>query len=395
MRCDWRSDPEAGGARDQLVEHAVGSGHPVCAACRRSLRSEERQVCEPCLTESRSLLAGISLMTAELPGHLGQLRGSGFDQTSRSREKPLPGGDALVLAGPGSGGTGARVLTRRELGRGLVQGIDGREHHLDNRDTDAVSVAQVLTEWEDAWRHTRGESAAFATSINSSVRGAVGYLEVHARWAADEYDDFPDYLAQLRQLHTRLERATGRDDRPVKAEANCFECSGTLLRLRKDGKPCTHTTPPGWPAQYGIDDLGRVRLMVPAAKVRERHEERLEVWEDEHRVCEQGGFADKWACSRCGVEYEYGRYLRAVADRLRVTATGWTLPAHVAQVLDVPLETVRTWAKRGHVASACLVGDPRLRVSYEEVVVRVHRLEAARVRAAARAAEKASEARAS
>jgi hypothetical protein len=363
--------------------------------CRKSLKVEEKRTCEPCLTESRSLLAEIAFMyDEELPRHLGQLRGTGYDQV-RSSEKPLLGGDALVLAGPGSGGTGARVLTRGELEDGKVQGLDGREHHVDNFAVGAVAVVQVLAQWEDDWRHLRGDRAAFVTGgTKAEVRAAVGYLEVHARWAANEHPDFDGYLDDLRILHGRLEHATGRDERPVKAEASCFDCSGTLLRLRKDGKPCEHLTPPEYPSQYELVErpgrLPRMELVRPAAEVRARYEAELKTWNAEHSECRQGGFVDRWVCSRCERQYGWGRYLLALRGRLEESASGWSLPEHVAHVLEVPAETVRSWAKRGMVATACTVGDRRLRVSYEETADRVRRRREAEERRRERAERRAS-----
>lgn len=344
LRCDWRSDPEEPDGRAQLAAHADDADHPVCGVCRRSLRVTEPVTCEPCLSESRSLLAGIETMWVELPRHLGQLRGVGFDETVRSTgERPLLGGDALVLAGPGSVGSGARVLTSGEVKAGAVQGIDGREHHQDNYATDAMSVTGVVTQWEDDWRHTWGEPAAVHFGSVQATRAAFGYLEVHARDAAngstgrEPHPDFDLYLEELRQLHGRLEQATGRGDRTLVAEARCLECSGRLVR------PVT----------------------------------------DE-------GYLEVWECDRCRREYEHTEYLLVLGEHLRSSIGGWSLPGAVAWAVGTSEQRVRNWADRGLVASACLVGDRRMRVSYDEVVERVRRLEEQQRRRDERAAERAA-----
>jgi hypothetical protein len=384
-RCDWRSEPElAETGREQLAGHADRSGHAICRCCERSLTVEETRTCEPCLTESRSLLAGIVVLWEQLDHHLGRIRGQALTGApGGSEERALPGGDALVLAGPGSGGQAGRRLTAGELRDGLVQNLDGREHAADNRPSDPVSVAQVLTSWEDDWRHTFRQPASplAASSTTRVVHAAQHYLQVHGRRAAGEHEDFKAYFTELQDLHRALERATGNDQRRVTADAECFGCgAGQLVREVRDGRPCHHDTStlPVFPGEIELDEEGQPvldasgrRVRVPIGERRSRYEAALEIWEAAHSRCqEQGGYADVWTCQRpgCGESYDWTRYLLAVRAKVRGTPAGdWSLPAHVALVLDVPVQTVLTWAKRGLIRTACLLGDRRMRVNSDDV----------------------------
>lgn len=328
-RCDFRVDPDGdAGGREQLLEHAQSSGHELCLICQRSLAPTDIRVCEQCLTASRTVLSGVVTLWAELPRHLGHLRATAYDSARSSGDgRPLLGGDVLALGSPGSAGGGARRLTssdRLQPERWWVKGAigplthaavweserqrTGREHMVDNRPTDPQSVAQVLTSWEDDWRHTRGEPASSmpAHSTARVVHAAAGYLEVHTRWAAQHHPAFDEYVHDLQALHSRLERATGRDQRIVRAEAECFGC--------------------------GADAL-----------VRELTDR---------------GYEDRWTCRRCGETYDWSRYLLAVSGRLQESdVPGWGLPEQIAYVLGVNAKTVRGWADRGLVAIACAVSD--------------------------------------
>ena len=152
-RCDWQHTPDTDGRpREQLQAHALDAGHPLCVICHRSRHRDEQQTCEHDLTRAREILAGIVLMQAELPRHLGHLRGSTYDNDRPSSNgQPLPGGDILVLLGPGSTGTAARTLTRTEQAAGL----SGREHGIDNDPLDGMSVAFTLWQWVADWKETR------------------------------------------------------------------------------------------------------------------------------------------------------------------------------------------------------------------------------------------------
>ena len=331
MRCEWQSDPEAEDRpREQLVAHAVGTGHRLCACCGKSLTDAEADAfgCESCLTGSRETLAGILLMWDELGSHLGHIRGASYDRDRPGADdgRPLPGGTVAVLSGPGSTGTAARRLTTSEQ----EAGMSGREHGADNLPTDGYSTHGALTSWESDWRETAGhEIPKSAGSLAAQTRRAAGYLEIHAFWAARKHPAFPEYVTDLRDLHAALEQATGRSRRQVRAEAECFGC--------------------------GQDAL--VREITDT------------------------GYADDWTCQRCGETYSWERYLLALRARLEQREDdAWGLPAQVAYTLGVLPRTVRGWCERGLVAVACRVGDRRMRVSWRDAHERGAILDAARER---------------
>lgn len=312
-QCDWRSDPEATTKPAvQLEEHAEDVGHRLCPCCHLSLTGDEasHHACERCLTLSRELLSGIATMWTELPAHLGHIRGATYDtdRPTTADGRPLPGGDVLVLASPGSTGAAARRLTTAEQRAGM----DGREHGWDNRDTDAPSVAQLLCSWQDDWLHTAGHPAAdLQGGTGAAMRAAVGYLEVHARWAAEHHDAFEDYLTDLRALHSRLERATGRQRQPTKANAACFDCGGRLMR---QVNPTT-----------GLED-------------------------------------DHVTCDICRAQYDPSRYALALAaqveqaSRMVWDGDAYATPAVTAGLLRRSERTVRDWARRGLIGATSRAG---------------------------------------
>ncbi|MGZ4610020.1 MAG: hypothetical protein ACXV2H_07170 [Actinomycetes bacterium] len=376
QRCDWKPDPDDPRPltlKGQRYEHAAIADHPLCSVCTRSLPDTEPTVCEKCLTGARELLSGIVTMYFEdLPSHLGQPRGTGYDsdRPAAADGRPLPGGDVLVLLGPGSEGWSDDAET--------------------NRAGDATSVSFELGYWEQAWRDARRDPAPLSHRPDVVVRQAAKYLEVHARWAANTHPAFADFIRDIRALHQRLERATGRAERLIRAEAECFTCGAdALVRRARSADQCEHGRP--------TEQL----LHGPLREGVDRHQERaerLQAWAAEHARCEQGGFENHWTCERCGETYDWARYLLAVSSRLQESdVPGWGLPEQIAFVLGVNPKTVRGWGDRLQVRTACVVGgkpdehDKRMRIWWEDARARALKLEEQRrARAAAQAQEVAS-----
>ncbi len=135
----------------------------------------------------------------------------------------------------------------------------------------------------------------------SQVHRDIGYLERKMRWAANNHPGFDEFAADLRQLHGRLERATGRVRKPAKAGASCFDCGGDLIR------PLT--------------DQG------------------LEV-------------EDVVTCQQCHAAYDGARYLLALRANVD-DGQGWVRVTDAATFSRRPVRTIRSWVERLHVTSVC------------------------------------------
>jgi hypothetical protein len=302
-RCDWHANPEDETTEaEQLAQHSLDAAHPLCICCNGSLPPAEGMTCDRCLTTARQHLAGILLMFDELPSHMGHARSPLYDsdRPTASDGAPLPGGDALVLLGPGSEGLAEDGVTSRE--------------------GDVSSVAFELGWWEQAWREDRGEAITGPPrSTSAVVRSAGSYLEVHSRWAATTFEGFDDFTADLRRIHSSLERATGRHDRRIIAEAECFDCGGDLIREMGDRGPDEDRP-------VGLDHLDRPFALGRAEE----------------------GYADTYTCAKCGRRYEWHAYLLALSQVLsEADLPEWSPVAMVAERFGLNPGRVWKWKQRG------------------------------------------------
>lgn len=158
---------------------------------------------------------------------------------SRAIERPMPGGDALVLAA--GGGDGRQQMHEDHFGD-------------DDHPTDVASVAAVLGGHEDDWRRIRREPAALERFY---VSRSSMYLLEHLGWAAQRHPEFPDFASDLRRLRSQLERVTGTDERPERG-APCMYCETPAPALERhwtdaglaDDWSCPRCTRAYDPAQY-------------------------------------------------------------------------------------------------------------------------------------------------
>lgn len=309
-RCNWHPADD-----ETLTEHAEAADHPLCISCEHSLVSDRPRVCRDCEDRTSALLADVMEMWAELP-----------DLLDNHADEQLPGGNVLVLLGPGS--TGAQGADDPEV-RKLID---------DNRRNDIPSVAWTLITWADDWARISGDADDDHGDVVGGtafpVERAYRYLRDRGSWAAAHHWAWAEYAADIAHLHGALLRATGRHRRPTRLGLDCFLCRGPLeYRIVRDGD-APPTRPRWWVSK-------NVAGPVDVAEWQRRH------------LSTAGLEEDHATCRDCGSTYETAQLL--LAQRSAVEDAQWredddgtwgTVTA-VAGYVHRSQWTLRTWHRQG------------------------------------------------
>lgn len=253
-------------------------------------------------SHARRLVWEIRDLYLELPDTIAAIAGlhavnydrGGNRKPSTLADTPIIGGDALVMAGPGS----TQTTITRTAGERIDWALAKAEQH------DAPSVLAVLTKWEDTWRDAQGHPAATTTS----VRDAATYLTTHTTWAVRSFPDLNSYLTDLTELRGRLRVVTGHINPPKPSDAPCIDCNGQIVQRYR-----TSTRP----EDAGLDDIRE--------------------------------------CNRCGTTYTPAQYTLAVQNRLQTVRDepDRLLTAAEARTLwHLSEKQIYTWEYRNHLTPA-------------------------------------------
>lgn len=217
-RCDPPTD------HDDLPTHAQATGHWLCICCNRSLDWTRPQVCQHCSDRAWVTLEGIRSLWPDL------------EEAARptGSRHVIPGGDILVMLGPGSAGrTGL-------FGAPMRNGTLDDTHGYDEHTSDPPSISNELATLEADWREHRGDPAAVlqpgrhvthaASLVSQQLHAAIVYLKAHHDWAATSHPAFDEYATTLHQLHSRMRGALGLLERP-ETGAPCMACSTPAERV--------------------------------------------------------------------------------------------------------------------------------------------------------------------
>lgn len=160
----------------------------------------------------RRTLIRIEQLYALLPHELAGRAGASVPMDPswiRAGAEPMPGGDILVMLGPGSTGW------------------------HDTPDTD--SILGTLERWNTDWRITLHQPAATTpATVSRCITGLVRMLTVAARHPACCFDQFAD---DMQTLHDQLERALHIG--PQRSPVPCIACGTRRLERpapRNDGR---------------------------------------------------------------------------------------------------------------------------------------------------------------
>ena len=297
---------------------------PRCVVCSRLLVADEVQSCLRCLGRVRRELARVPDLVALLPGSWGPAS-QRLDSGRGSGERALPGGDSLVMLGPGS---------------------DARD--AEARRDDAPAVLFELDRWCVDWAELRDEASPWPVTLV----GACSWLSVRAGWAAGQHPAFDEFAGDLARIVSRLEGASG-DSTPTEAGAPCLSCGASLERHYADRR--RHDGCWGHPDRCP--------------------------WPYEHHGCaDHGGREDDWRCPRCRRVYDDDEYRLAVAQRFALVRAGLVTADVLAETLGVREERLRQWASRGHIGRHGK--DERGRTLYDPDEVRARALAVGLLRSA-------------
>lgn len=190
-----------------------------CIVCHREvLNVPDDQTCVRCLGSTRQSLAHIEacykLLSIEIQARSGTASPMEPNGHIHGEGDPLPGGDLMVLAGPGST-------------RWHIRMPDGRadKPQPDDADPDAVdSVLGQLERWEADWRITFGDGAAMEPATISNVTVYLLRRLSHAAQRHPAFDEFATDIRDLRHtLDVRLKLHPQRSDVP------CITCETRTL----------------------------------------------------------------------------------------------------------------------------------------------------------------------
>lgn len=310
---------------DQHLDTCQGAGpawHPplkwrTCRGCepcprrhcildrQRHLEADELQTCPECLGKvRRDLVAIVDMLTAasDLLDGWPAVSPSSPKDGGGGNERPMPGGDLLVILAHGS------------------WALANPNRALDERPGDPEPIAYELSRYEDDWRREQGQPTA--TDGTRHLSRTVSYLDQNMGWAAQHHPAFEEFAGELRDYRATLESQLRDGDRPERGVA-CFECGTTLIRSTREPAPCGHRkTAPVYEPLPEADPAWHPPMSWHPYTAADRkahyaaHDHAVTAWMVDHMACDQGGVAAEWECPRCQRTYDDATYWLAVKAAL-------------------------------------------------------------------------------
>lgn len=335
-RCDFQAE--------DLREHAQESQHWLCVVCYRSLRLDETQTCQRCVTRCRGFLNDIGIDYAMLPD---------VAEHAGYRSLPIPGGDAVVMSADGNFG-------------GSYTPCD------DLRFGDPQSVLAELEVIERDWRHEFGHGPADDVA---TVAGCLGYLTQWLWLAARTHPGFDDTYREMRGLRSSLAWLTATSETPKSLPASCFDCGEPLIRDYRDPvkapearaakarKALEESMRPAREqhdaeASYGVPEEKRTPIRPTIAALYEAGNAKTGTPRE--------GLSDVAICAGCGGEYDTESYGLALRQRVAETR-GWVSVKLAAETSRRPEPTIWRWLRDGMVNARCIVETKRIEVEWDSV----------------------------
>lgn len=177
-----------------------------CVVCHRDvLNSSEDRTCVRCLGATRRSIIRIEQCYQLLPVELLDRAGAASPMEPNGDRHgdgdPLPGGDLMVMLGPGS--------TR---------------YHADAVYDDVDSILGTLERWETDWRITFGDGQA---TEQATIGNVTVYLLRRLSHAARNHGAFDEFAADVRDKRHLLDVRLGMH--PQRSDVPCIACETKTL----------------------------------------------------------------------------------------------------------------------------------------------------------------------
>lgn len=274
-----------------------------CIVCRVE-HVENEQTCPTCVGKARERLRSVY----GLHKHLASEARHGGQDGRLAAARPIPGGEATVLRGPGSLGSATAYsrktyrLTKDEL----EKAVPDVSHRKDERPGEAMPTSQLLEQWADEWREKLGVEIPEHKSLKLTAK----FMLEHLTWAAQRTGSFPEFVHDITKHAAVLEAILHDGERQESGAAPCFRCGGDLERSVYEIEPCEHAELAQQIAKHWKEpSFTTVHLMVYL----ERHYPKVA---RQHKKCDQGGRRDTYRCTRCHWRYDKGSYSLAVREEV-------------------------------------------------------------------------------
>lgn len=226
-----RHDPDLGHRTlpdGQPCEHR----HCCVGRCWNHTDDQHPQTCATCVGLVRDTLAEIVRLTDLLPTQTAE---GGCDGRLLAGA-PIPGGDAMVLLGPGSLG---------------AQALD----HEHESWSDPVPPLQMLATHEDDWRLELGHQAG----PRATMWRCADYLGQHLTLMAQRHPAFDEFAADLARLRGRLEDVLSEGEREEPTKTPCLECGAMLVKRYGKRAVDDHHQCPRCGRRYHGDEFTRAK----------------------------------------------------------------------------------------------------------------------------------------
>lgn len=201
--CRWTGRETPRAIKDRHKDECQNDECKGCLPCPEThcvvcgIEHVDQQTCPGCIATTREDIAEIVRMDGKLEEHA--ISGGNDGRLEAARD--IPGGEAMVMHGPGA--------QHGEIGRG--------EH---------MTTLMLLVSWEDDWRSIKHQPA----EEKATVSGAAAYLDEHLTWAAQNHPAFDAVAEELRGHRAHLEDVLHDGERPDLG-APCVLCGRPLERI--------------------------------------------------------------------------------------------------------------------------------------------------------------------